>query len=387
MPVLNSIADRLPYFAAFRQKLHENPELAFATEKTAAFVVEELQKMGIEEIHTGIAQNGVIAIIRGKSDGKTIGLRADMDALPIHEKTGKAYASKVDGAMHACGHDGHTATLLAAAEHLSQNRNFDGNIALIFQPAEEDGAGANVMVQEGVLEKFNISEVYAYHNHPGEALGEFSITEGPIMAAASTFEITVKGKGGHAAFPETCLDPIPIAMRVVDAIYTIKSRALSAFEPAVISVTQFNAGSAENIVPDEVKLVGTIRTLSTEVQKFIFEEMTKIVTQLPQALGATAEIDIDPGYPATVNHAGKTQIAIKAAKKIVGNDQVTSDINPVLGAEDFAYFLEKIPGAYGFFGAGEGADLHNAAFDFNDELIPIAASWFVEVANSAFASQ
>ena len=382
MPIINSIAARQPYFANLRKQLHQMPELGFDTFKTAAFVVSELRRMGIDEVHEGIAQNGVIAVIRGKGNGRTIALRADMDALPIHEKTGKEYASKIDGVMHACGHDGHTSTLLAAAEHLIQNQNFDGDVVLVFQPAEEAGGGAGVMVKEGVIERFGIEEIYALHNLPGLALGKFEICEGPIMAATSTFDITVTGRGGHAAWPETCVDPIPIAIQLINAIYTIKSRGVTALEPCVISVTQFHAGSAENIVPETVFIQGTVRSLSSELGREIGEKIEGLAIAIPAAFGAKGEARIYDGYPATINHQSNTKFAVEAACKIVGSDNVEVNRPPEMGAEDFAFFVEKIPGAYGFFGTGEGAVLHNERYDFNDDLIPIGASWFVEVANA-----
>ena len=377
MTIINSIAMRAQYFAGIRQELHQHPELMFETKETAARVVRELKAMGIERIETGVAKNGVIAVIEGERPGPNIGLRADMDALPIEEATGAPYASKNKGVMHACGHDGHTASLLAAADYLSQNRNFKGNCVLIFQPAEEGGGGARVMVEEGVLDRYDIAEIYAWHNYPNHKFGHFEICEGPILASTQTFDIHITGKSGHAASPHQAIDPIPVGMRVVDAIYNIKSRMIDPLDPVVISVTQFHAGSAENIIPDEVFIQGTIRTFSKSAPEIIAAQMTQIVEHLPTSMGALGKIRIYDGYPATINTPAETQYAAKVATKLLGEDKVNTALVPSMGAEDFAFFLEKIPGAYGVFGAGDGPDLHNAKFNFNDELLPIVASWFV----------
>lgn len=379
MAVKNAIGDLYEKMKAHRHFLHQNPELGFETKESAAYVTARLLEMGITDIHQGFAQHGVIAVIDGKADGRVIGLRADMDALPIEEKTGLPYASQVVGKMHACGHDGHTAMLLGAAEYLAANRDFAGKVVLVFQPAEEGGGGAGVMVQEGVLKTFGIEEIYALHNLPNAPFGHFEFAKGATMASTDTFDITIEGQGGHAAFPETTIDPIPIAMNLVNALYTFRARGVSGQSPAVISVTQFHAGSADNIVPQSVFIQGTVRTLDAIAREKICNEIKKLAQSIPESFGAKGQVRIYDGYPVTVNSEKNVDYACAAAAKVVGAANVFNDRPPEMGAEDFAFFLEACDGAYGFLGAGPGADLHNDAYDFNDELLPYGASFFAEI--------
>ncbi|HAV07380.1 MAG TPA: amidohydrolase [Rhodobacteraceae bacterium] len=383
MAVINRIAGYSEEMAAWRQHLHAHPELAFDCVNTAAFVVERLKAFGIEEIHGGFAKTGLVALIHGKEPGPVIGLRADMDALPIPEETGLDYASMVPGVMHACGHDGHTVMLLGAARYLAETRNFAGTVALIFQPAEEDGGGANVMVQEGVLDRFGISEVYALHNAPGVPEGQFYTTPGPIMAAVDTFHIHVKGRGGHGAMPHETADPVIAACGIVQAIQTIVSRNHYALDDLVISVTQIHTGTAENIIPETAYINGTVRTFAKEVQALVQKRMAEIVQGVASGYGVTAELTYDVWYPATINTPEKAAFAASVAAEVVGEAMVIPEAGREMGAEDFSYMLEARPGAYLFLGQGEGAGLHHAKYNFNDQIAPIGASFFARLAERA----
>ncbi|MEM8631143.1 MAG: M20 aminoacylase family protein [Pseudomonadota bacterium] len=383
MPVLNSIAASADEMAGWRKHIHANPELLFDCQKTAAFVVERLKEFGITDIHEGIATSGVVAVIEGQGEGPTIGLRADMDALPIEEATGLDYASTVPGKMHACGHDGHTAMLLGAAKYLAETRNFKGRVALIFQPAEEGGGGAGVMVDEGVMDCFGIAEVYGLHNVPGMDAGAIATAPGPIMAAVDTFEINIKGVGGHGAMPHETRDPIVAASGMVQAIQTIVSRNHYAMDDLVVSVTQIHAGSADNIIPDTAYICGTVRTFAPEVKAMVRERMEGIVAGQAAAFGVTADLNYQNGYPATVNDAEKAAFAVEVAKDIVSDEKVFGDVGPEMGAEDFSYMLEKRPGAYLFLGQGPGASLHHPEYNFNDEVAPIGASLLARLVERA----
>lgn len=383
MAVINRIAGYSEEMAAWRQHLHAHPELAFDCVNTAAFVVERLKAFGIEEIHCGFAKTGLVALIHGKEPGPVIGLRADMDALPIPEETGLDYASMVPGVMHACGHDGHTVMLLGAARYLAETRNFAGTVALIFQPAEEDGGGANVMVQEGVLDRFGISEVYALHNAPGVPEGQFYTTPGPIMAAVDTFHIHVKGRGGHGAMPHETADPVIAACGIVQAIQTIVSRNHYALDDLVISVTQIHTGTAENIIPETAYINGTVRTFAKDVQALVQKRMAEIVQGVASGYGVTAELTYDVWYPATINTPEKAAFAASVAAEVVGEAMVIPEAGREMGAEDFSYMLEARPGAYLFLGQGEGAGLHHAKYNFNDQIAPIGASFFARLAERA----
>ena len=383
MPVINRIASYAPDMAAWRQHLHQNPELGFECHETAAFVEQQLRSFGITEIHTGIAKTGIVALIEGQGAGPTIGLRADMDALPILEETNAPYASKIAGKMHACGHDGHTTMLLGAARYLAETRNFSGRVALIFQPAEEDGGGGGVMVEEGIMERFDIAQVYALHNAPGVALGQFITCPGPIMAAVDSFHIDIRGLGGHGAMPHEARDPVVAALAIGQAIQTISSRNHYALDDLVISITQIHTGSAENIVPETAYLGGTVRTFDKEVQAMVRRRMEAIVQGTAAAFDVEAVLRYHVYYPSTVNHAAQTEFAVEVAAEVVGPDLVDGAASREMGAEDFSYMLEARPGAYLFLGQGEGPGLHQAGYDFNDEVAPIGASFFARLVERA----
>ncbi|MFT6088609.1 M20 aminoacylase family protein [Sulfitobacter sp.] len=379
MPVVNRIADFAPLMTGWRRHLHTIPELGFDCPKTAAFIKERLQELGADEIHEGIAQTGIVAIINGSSDGPTIGLRADFDALPIHEETGVDYASTHPGKMHACGHDGHTAMLLGAAKYLAETRNFAGRVALIFQPAEEDGGGAQVMCAEGMMDRFDIAQVYGIHNMPGSEFGSFFTTPGPIMAAVDSFTIQINGRGGHGAMPHETADPVVAACGIVQAIQTITSRNVPSAQEMVISVTQIHTGSASNIIPDTAMINGTVRTFDKDVQALIRKRMEDIVQGQAASYGVTATLDYEVGYPSTQNAPEQTALAADVARTVAGDAHVDAEFPRVAGAEDFAYMLEERPGAYLFLGAGEGAGLHHPKFNFNDDVAPVGASFFVQL--------
>lgn len=387
MPILNRAAEMQAEITEWRRHLHSKPELLYDVHQTAAFVEDKLKDFGCDEVVTGIGRTGVVGIIKGRNggDGKTVGLRADMDALPLSEISGKPWASENSGKMHACGHDGHTAMLLGAAKYLAETRNFDGSIAVIFQPAEEGGAGGKEMVQDGMMERFAIGEVYGMHNLPGLDVGEFAIRSGPIMAATDEFTITIKGKGGHAAMPYQTIDPITIGAQIVSALQLIASRNANPLESIVVSVTKFNAGKAYNIIPEEAVIAGTVRTLSTEVRAMAEQRMAQIVHNSADAHNAEASINYHRGYPVTYNHADQTDFAVSIASGIAGPDKVNADTSPTMGGEDFSYMLEARPGSFIFIGNGDTANLHHPAYDFNDEVIPHGVSYWVQLAESALA--
>ncbi|KQB98191.1 amidohydrolase [Loktanella sp. 1ANDIMAR09] len=381
MPVINRIADFAEDMTAWRRHLHQHPELGFDCHETAAFVVEKLRAFGVDEIHEGIATSGVVAIINGKAAGPTIGLRADMDALPMQEETGLEYASTVAGRMHACGHDGHTTILLGAARYLAETRNFAGRVALIFQPAEENGGGGEVMVREGILERFDIAEVYALHSGPGDAVGAFYTTPGPIMAAVDSFHIHITGIGGHGAYPYETADPVVAAVGMVNAIQTIVSRNHVPFEDLVVSVTQIHTGSADNIVPEKAYINGTVRTMAKSVRDMVEKRLAEIVAGHAAAYGVQAEVIYEHGYPATINDPEKTAFAAAVAREI--SPDVDDARQYDMGAEDFSYFLEKRPGAYVYVGNGDSAGLHHPKYDFADGAAPVGASYFARLVERA----
>ncbi|MBK4215180.1 amidohydrolase [Paracoccus caeni] len=383
MPVLNRIADFAEDMIAWRRHLHENPELGFECQQTAAFVAGQLREFGVEEIHEGIAQSGIVAVIQGRGPGPTIGLRADMDALPMEETTGLPYASKIAGRMHACGHDGHTTMLLGAAKYLAETRNFAGRVALIFQPAEEAGGGGDLMVQDGIMQRFDISRVFAMHNSPGQPLGTFQTTPGPIMAAVDTFEIHVKGRGGHGAMPHLTADPIVAAVSIVGAIQTISSRNHYALDDLAMSVTQIHTGSADNIVPDTAYICGTVRTFAPHVRDLVRRRLMQICDGEGMAYEVSATLDYQEGYPATVNDPDQTRFAVEVAREIVGAERASDGAGREMGAEDFSYMLNERPGCYLFLGQGEGPGVHNPTYDFNDEIAPIGASFFARLVERA----
>ena len=383
MPVINRIADFTPDMTAWRRHLHTIPELMFECHQTAAFVVERLREFGITEIHEGIATTGIVAIIEGQGDGPTIGLRADMDALPMQEETGLPYASTVDGMMHACGHDGHTTMLLGAARYLAETRNFKGRVALIFQPAEENGGGGEVMVKEGILDTFDIKEVYALHNAPGVEVGNFYTTPGPIMAAADSFDIHIVGNGGHGAMPHATADPIMAAVGIANAIQTIVSRNNYSQDNLVVSITQIHTGSADNVVPEKAYMNGTVRTFDPAVRTMVMARLEAIVAGQAAAYGVEARMDYLVGYPATINEPERTEFAADVAREIAGDAGVDGNAPPEMGAEDFAYLLEKRPGSYLFVGNGDTAGLHHPEYDFDDEAAAAGASFFAKLIERA----
>jgi hippurate hydrolase len=379
MPVPNRIAAMAEEMARWRRHLHANPELGFDLPKTAAFVADRLRAFGVDAIHEGIARTGIVALIEGQGPGPTIGLRADMDALPIAEATGAAHASTVPGVMHACGHDGHTAMLLGAAKYLCETRRFRGRVALIFQPAEEDGGGGQVMVQDGVMDRFGIAQVYAIHNAPNLPLGKFVTTPGPLMAAVDTATVRVTGRGGHGATPHETVDPIPPLLAMAQGVGSIVARNVSAQDELVISVTQVHAGTASNIVPETGWMQATIRSFAPHVRDLAERRFREIVAGTAAAYGVTATVDYERGYPPTVNHPAETEFAAEVAREIVGADLVEARAGREMGAEDFSYMLEARPGAYLFLGAGPGAGLHHPAFDFNDQIAPLGAAFFARL--------
>ena len=383
MPVLNAIAGSAEEMKGWRRHLHAHPELAFDCHATASFIAERLRAFGVDEIHEGIAQSGIVAIVEGQGEGPTIGLRADMDALPIEEATGAPHASTVPGKMHACGHDGHVTMLLGAAKYLCETRRFKGRVALIFQPAEEDGGGGEVMVREGIMDRFGIGRVFAVHNAPGVPLGHFNTTPGPLMASVDTATVHVTGKGGHGATPHECVDPVVAIVGMVQAVQTIVTRNVHALAEVVISVTQVHAGTASNIVPETGWFCATIRSFDPQVRDLLKQRFHEIVEGHAQAYGVTARVDYDWGYPATVNDAGEAAFAAEVAREVAGTGAVEANAPREMGSEDFSYMLEARPGAYLFMGTGPGAGLHHPAFDFNDEAAPIGASFFARLVERA----
>lgn len=383
MPPVNRIADFAEDMTQWRRWLHRHPELGFDCHQTAGFVAELLREFGVDELHEGIAESGIVAIIEGRGAGPTIGLRADMDALPMDEMTGLDHASTVPGRMHACGHDGHTTMLLGAARYLAETRNFSGRVALIFQPAEEEGGGAGVMCAEGIMDRFGIGQVYGIHNCPGLEAGTFQTTPGPMLAAVDDFEITLTGKGGHGAIPAETIDPVVAAVGLVQAIQTIVSRNVLAQEELVISVTQIHTGSANNVIPETAWINGTVRTFDPEVRARAEARIRQILEGTAVSYGVRADLVYNRGYPPTVNDPAKVVFAAGVAQEVAGAGRVNTDGSRDMGAEDFAYMLQERPGAYFYLGTGEGPGLHHPEYDFNDEVAPIGASFFVRLVETA----
>lgn len=387
MPVKNRFAELLPEITAWRQDFHQHPELLFDVHRTAGKVAGLLRSFGCDEVVEGIGRTGVVGVIRGKTDtqGRVIGLRADMDALPIHEQTGVPYASTVQGKMHACGHDGHTAMLLGAAKYLAETRNFDGTAVVIFQPAEEGGGGGREMVEDGMIDRWKIDEVYGMHNMPGIPVGQFAIRPGAIMAAADQFEITVTGKGGHAAKPHDCIDTTVVAAHIIVALQTIASRNVDPLKQVVVSVCTVQTDStAHNVIPQVVKMKGTVRTMDAMVQDYVETRIGQIVSGTALALGATASVDYQRGYPVTVNTPEHTAYAVDVAAQVSG--KVDPDTPPLMGAEDFSFMLNERPGAYIFVGNGDTAMVHHPAYNFDDNVIPFGASWYAGMVEARMPS-
>jgi len=356
----------------WRRHLHQYPELLFDLPKTSSFVAEKLREFGCDEVVTGIAKSGVVGVIKGgRGVGRTLGFRADMDALPISEETNLAHSSKVPNRMHACGHDGHTATLLAAAKHLAATRNFAGTVVVVFQPAEEGGGGAGVMIEEGLVERFAIDEFYAMHIQPGLPVGAFATRPGAFLGAGDRFIVTLNGLVGHAAYPHKSRDPIVAGAHLITALQTISSRYANPFDPVVVTVTYITSGERGvlNVIPGTLEIGGTIRTMSQEVRKSLEDRFRDMVEATAKLFEMQAEIEWRPGYPVSFNDPTKTAVAVAAARSVSGDENVDDDYHRTLGSEDFAYMLQKRPGAYVWFGNGDSEALHNPAFDFNDEAI------------------
>jgi hippurate hydrolase len=379
MPIKNRFAELLPEIAAWRQDLHAHPEILFETHRTSGIVAEKLRAFGCDEVVEGLGRTGVVGVIKGRGtgSGKVVGLRADMDALPIPEATGLPYASKTPGAMHACGHDGHTAMLLGAAQYLTETRNFDGTCVVIFQPAEEGGGGGREMVEDGLMERFGIQEVYGMHNWPGVPTGQFAIRPGPFFAATDQFEITVTGRGGHAAKPHETVDPTVTASQIVLALQTIASRNADPIHQIVVSVTSFlTSSTAFNVIPQQVALKGTVRTLDEGIRALAQRRLSEIAAGVAQAMGAKAEVSYFKGYPVMVNAEAETEFAAEIARKVSGD---CAEAPLVICGEDFAFLLNARPGAYILVGNGDSASLHHPEYNFNDEAIPAGCSWWAEI--------
>jgi amidohydrolase len=390
MPIVNRVADLQPDIQAWRRDIHQHPELLYDVHRTAAFVAERLREFGCDEVATGLGKTGVVGVIKGKKrpgsgDIRVIGLRADMDALPIEEDTNLPYASKTPGKMHACGHDGHTAMLLGAARYLAETRNFAGQAVVIFQPAEEGGAGAEAMIKDGLMDRFGIEQVYGMHNGPGIPIGAFAIRPGPIMAATDAVDIRIEGYGGHASRPHKCLDSVLVGAQLITALQQIVSRNVDPLESAVISICEFHAGTARNVIPQTAYLHGTVRTLTAEVRELVEKRVREVVGGIAQITGAKIDLNYERGYPVTVNHVAQTDLAVKIAMEVAGEGNV-HETPPLMGAEDFSYMLEARPGAFIFCGNGDSAGLHHPAYNFNDEAIVYGTSYWIRLVEKALAA-
>jgi amidohydrolase len=389
MPIVNRIADLHGDIKAWRRDIHAHPELLFDVHRTAATVAEKLKSFGCDEVVTGIGRTGVVGVIRGSrgAGSRVIGLRADMDALPIEEANDVPYKSTVPGKMHACGHDGHTAMLLGAARYLTETRNFAGTAVVIFQPAEEGGGGGRAMVQDGLMERFRIEEVYGMHNYPGLAVGEFALRPGPLMAAADRVTIEIEGRGGHAARPHFSVDTVLVGAQIINQIQSIVARNVDPLQAAVISICLFQAGTTDNVIPQTALLRGTARSLSPQVRDLLEQRLHEVVEGTARLYGATAKLTYKRDYPVTRNHERQAAFAAGVAAQVVGNERVDDDVAPVMGAEDFSFMLEARPGAFIFVGNGDSAGLHHPAYDFNDEVIPIGTSYWVKLVETALSDQ
>ena len=394
MKIIDAIAQQSPALAALRRDIHAHPELCFAEVRTADVVAAKLAEWGIP-VHCGLGRTGVVGIVKSGTSSRAIGLRADMDALPMQEFNTFAHASASPGKMHACGHDGHTAMLLGAAQYLAQYRNFDGTVYLIFQPAEEGGGGAREMIRDGLFDKFPLDAVFGLHNWPGSAVGHFAASPGAVMASSNEFKIAIHGKGGHAAMPHNALDPVPVACQLVQGFQTIVSRNLKPIDAGVISVTMIHAGEATNVIPDSCELQGTVRTFSLDVLDQIQQRMSDMTRQLCAAFGMTAEFEFERNYPPTLNSAAEVEFCRQVMADLVGTERVLVQ-EPTMGAEDFSYMLLEKPGCYAFIANGDGAHrdlghgggpcmLHNPSYDFNDALLPLGATYWVRLVEAWFA--
>lgn len=383
MALVADIAELHDEARRWRHMLHEKPELLFDVEDTARFVADALRTFGCDEVVTGLGRTGVVGLIHGsKGPGSVVGLRADMDALPIEEETNLPYRSKVPGKMHACGHDGHMAMLLGAAKQLAATRNFAGSVAVIFQPAEEGGGGGREMVNEGMMERFGIQSVFGMHNMPGLPVGSFAIRPGPIMAATAELEITVVGKGGHAAMPHKTIDPIVIASQIIMALQTVTARSTDPTDALVVSITKVTAGDSHNVIPERLTMLGTIRSLRTEVAEAAAQRIRMLCSSIAAGYGAEAVVDYHPNYPVTFNDPTQTTLAVGVAAEVAGASNVDSDVAPIMAGEDFSYMLEARPGAMIFIGNGDSAGLHSPNYNFNDDIIPYGVSYWVRLAET-----
>ena len=386
MPIVNRVADFHGDITAWRHDIHAHPELLYDVNRTAGIVADKLRSFGCDEVVTGIGRTGVVGVIRGNRAGegdRVIGLRADMDALPIQEANDIPYKSTVPGKMHACGHDGHTAMLLGAARYLAETRNFNGTAVVIFQPAEEGGAGGKAMVQDGLMERFRVEEVYGMHNYPGLPVGQFALRAGPLMAAADRITIDIEGRGGHAARPHVSIDTVLVGAQIINAIQSIVSRNVDPLEAAVVSICVFQAGTTDNVIPQTAQLRGTARSLTPKVRDLLEGRLQQVVTGTAQLYGATAKLTYRRDYPITRNHDRQAAFAASVATQVAGRERVDDQVAPVMGAEDFSFMLEARPGAFIFVGNGASAGLHHPAYDFNDETIPFGTSYWVKLVESA----
>ena len=385
MPVINRVADLHSDIAAWRRDLHAHPELLFDVQRTAGTVAEKLEAFGCDEVVTGLGRTGVVGVIHGRksSSGKTIGLRADMDALPIEEANNLPYKSTVPGKMHACGHDGHTAMLLGAARYLTETRNFAGTAVVIFQPAEEGGGGGREMVDDGLMDRFGIREVYGMHNYPGMPVGSFGIRPGPMMAAADALTIDIEGVGAHAARPHLGIDTVLVGAQIINAIQSVVARNVDPLKSAVVSICMFRAGNADNVIPQTVQLRGTARSLAADVRDLLEKRLHVVVESTAAAHGGKAKLTYKRGYPVLLNHEDQTEFAASIASQIAGSDKVDTSLPPMMGAEDFSYMLNARPGAFIWIGNGDSAGLHHPSYNFNDEAIPFGTSYWVRLVETA----
>ena len=390
MPIVNRVAEFQPDIQAWRRDIHEHPELLYDVHRTAALVADRLREFGCDEVITGIGRTGVVGVIKGnrpvgRGDVKVIGLRADMDALPIEEATDLPYASKTKGLMHACGHDGHTAMLLGAARYLAETRNFAGSAVVIFQPAEEGGAGAVAMIEDRLMDRFGIDQVYGMHNGPGIPVGSFALRPGPIMAGGDAVLIKIEGLGGHAAQPHKSIDSVLVGAQLITSLQSIVSRSVDPLQSAVVSICEFHAGNARNVIPHTATLAGTVRTLDGEVRDMVERRVHEVVAGVAQATGARIDLTYNRGYPVTFNHPGQTDVAIRAARDIAGDANV-QEMAPLMAGEDFSYMLEQRPGALIFCGNGDSAGLHHPAYNFNDEALVYGTSYWIRLVENTLAA-
>jgi hippurate hydrolase len=385
MPIVNRVANLHADITEWRRDLHMHPELQYDVHRTARSVAEKLKAFGCDEVITGLGRTGVVGVIRGKKSGsaKTIGLRADMDALPIEEANDLPYKSTVPGKMHACGHDGHTAMLLGAARYLTETRNFSGTAVVIFQPAEEGGGGGKAMVDDGLMDRFGIEEVFGMHNYPGMPVGAFGIRPGPMMAAADALTIDIEGVGAHAARPHLGVDTVLVGAQIINALQSVVSRNVDPLKSAVVSICMFRAGNTDNVIPQTVQLRGTARSLASEVRDLLEKRLPVVVESTAAAYGAQAKLTYKRGYPVLVNHEKQTEFAASVAGQIAGQDKVDTGLPPMMGAEDFSFMLNARPGAFIWIGNGASAGLHHPSYNFNDEAIPFGTSYWVKLVETA----